>query len=434
MAYAGEGAATYDRAVATLHGADVVLPMDGEPIRDGAVLVEGDRVADLGPRASLVRRHQGARFRSWPGVLTPGLVNAHAHLQYSDYAELATSGLPFPEWITVMVRRRAATSDAEWVQGTRRGLHLLLRSGTTSVADVVSDPAALAPTARSGLGGVSYIETVGADADVWLERARARLLDVLATAPTGRDTGVSPHALYTLGSDAVRGCLAIGRERGLRAHPHLAESRAEHEFVASGTGPFAESMRSMGLALELMDGGAGCSPARHMDDLGALGPDVHVAHGVHCDPGDRALLRERGTAVALCPRSNATLQAGEPPVAAYLAEGNPIALGTDSLASSPSLDLLADARVARDLARRQGYDEPDLNRRIVEAATVGGASAMGLGDAGVLRPGARADLAVFDVPVESPGADGRDPYAALVDHGEGSCVATVLGGRIVHRR
>jgi aminodeoxyfutalosine deaminase len=166
-----------------------------------------------------------------------------------------------------------------------------------------------------------------------------------------------------------------------------------------------------------------------LEALGGLGADVMVAHGVHVDAADRALLRERGTTVVLCVRSNAVLHAGEPPVAAYLAEGNPLAVGTDSLASSPSLDLLAELAALRDIAHRQGAPTAGLARRLVEAATVGGARAMGLTDCGVLLPGARADLAAFAVPVD----ESEDPYDALVDTGAGSCLGTVLGGRLVHR-
>ena len=99
------------------------------------------------------------------------------------------------------------------------------------------------------------------------------------------------------------------------------------------------------------------SPAEYLDSLGGLGADVHVAHGTHLSQADRALLRSRGTAVALCARSNAILGAGIPPVAALLREGSPIAVGTDSLASTPDLDLLAEA--ARPRGRR---DRPGLRR------------------------------------------------------------------------
>jgi cytosine/adenosine deaminase-related metal-dependent hydrolase len=276
------------------------------------------------------------------------------------------------------------------------------------------------------MGGVSYVEAAGADDAKWASNDRASVVMSLDTAPRGRRVGLAPHTLYTLSDGVVRDVVALARQRGLRLHVHLAETADEVEFVLSGGGPYAAANRARGLVMDLYDG-SGRTPTQHLDALGGLGPDVHVAHGVHCDAGDRELLRARGTAVALCVRSNALLSGGEPPVAAYLDEGSPFALGTDSLASAPSLDLLEEACAVRALARRQGYDAPDLPRRLVEAATVGGARALGLASAGGLVADARADLAVFDVPVDA------DPYAALLDHGAGRCVATVLAGRLVHR-
>ncbi|MFC7647274.1 amidohydrolase family protein [Streptosporangium lutulentum] len=125
-------------------------------------------------------------------------------------------------------------------------------------------------------------------------------------------------------------------------------------------------------------GGTGLGPAALLGELGMLGPGCHIAHGVYLDADDRALLRARGTAVALCPRSNRTLGLEGPDVAALLTEGNLVAVGTDSLASSPSLDVLADVAALRDLAVRQGYRAADLDRRLIEAATLGGAHAMGI--------------------------------------------------------
>lgn len=391
--------------------------MTGEPLHDGAVLVEGDRVVAVGSRKDL----SAERVREWPGVMVPGLVNAHAHLEYGPpFADLATSGLPFPQWIAELTRRRHGMSEVDWQMAARGSAHQLLKSGTTAVADVVSIGPAVAVAASLGLQGVSYGELAGVDDKGW-PSAVHRLEAILAAGAEG----ISPHTLYTLSSGVFRTMVATARERGLRLHPHLAETADEAEFVLAGTGPFAEFVARFGLDFELHGVGSGTTPVLHCDDLGGLGPDVHVAHGVHVDAGDRALLRERRTVVALCTRSNAVLQAGEAPVADYLAEGNPVALGTDSLASSPDLDLLAEARATRDLARRQGLERPE--RQLVEALTRGGAQAVGQ-DLGTIREGARADLAVFDVPVDG------DPYVDLVEHGAGRCVATVLGGRLVHRR
>jgi cytosine/adenosine deaminase-related metal-dependent hydrolase len=368
------------------------------------------------------------------------LVNAHSHLQYAAYADLASSGLPFSPWIAQMVERRMVTTDEQWAESARIGAFLALRSGTTAVADIVTDIPALAPIARSGLRGISYVEALGADDDQWnADRAGEvnTALDV-AMAQT-RAAGISPHSLYTLSRHAFTESMRRGRELGLRAHTHLAESADEVEFVAVGTGLLADMANNIGWKMDAIScGGFAHTPTTELDGLEGLGPDVHVAHGVHCDSADRALLRERGTAVAICVRSNKILGAGRPPIADYLAEGSPIGIGTDSLASSPSLDLLEEARAARDLALAQGYDLPDLNARIWQAITLGGAFCLGLDgrelfggradQVGVLAVGALGDLAVFDVPTQG------DPFAALIDHGAGECVATVLGGTFVHRR
>ncbi|MCW2598740.1 MAG: amidohydrolase [Frankiales bacterium] len=408
---------------ATLHVAPVVLTMLDEPLRDGAVLVEQDLVVDVGTSADLFARHGDVRVREWPGVMTPGLVNAHAHLEYGPpFADLAAGNLPFAQWIAELTARRNGMTDIDWQVSARGSAHRLLTSGTTAVADIVTRGPAIVVAGSVGLQGISYAELAGVDVKGW-PVALERLEVLLGT--TGRERGVSPHTLYTLSSQVFKQMVTLARARGMRLHPHLAETADEAEWVLSGTGAFAEFVERFGFEFELHGNGVGMSAVRHCDELGGLGPDVHVAHGVHVDADDRALLRERRTVVALCTRSNAALQAGEAPVADYLSEGNPIAIGTDSLASVPDLDLLAEARATRDLARRQGFEHPE--RALVRALTLGGAQALGH-DLGTLRPGGRADLAVFDVPVEG------DAHEALLEHGPGHCVATVLGGRLVHRR
>jgi cytosine/adenosine deaminase-related metal-dependent hydrolase len=397
-----------------------------EAIADGAVLVDGANIAAVGPRTEIVAAHPDARLREHRGVLAPGLVNSHAHLQYTDFNDLASTGKPFPEWLAMVAARRSTFDDAAWQSSARRGIHLALSSGTTAVADIVTDPAVLPTLARSGLAGIAYLEALFLDHSGWQARGGA-FADLLVHPGGPNAVGVSPHTLYTLGTGVFIDLLKLARDRGLRTHTHLAESMAEAEYVLTGTGPFAEFAEKFDMSFELIGAGTGVSPTEHLADLGGLGPDVHVAHGVHLDAADRLLLRRSGTYVALCVRSNEILKAGEPPVADYLREGNPFGIGTDSLASSPNLDLLEEAAATRAVAVRQGYAGTDLDRRLVEALTLGGAGAMGLADAGRLAAGVRADFAVFAVPTAG------DPYTALLDHGAGSCTATVLGGRLVHR-
>lgn len=389
-----------------------MVPVEGPPIRDGAVTVEDGRILEVGVAGSSPDLapdvfHDGC-------VITPGLVNAHAHLEYgASFADLASAGLPFPQWIAELTRRRFALADEAWISEAVDGCARSLAAGVTSVADIVTHGAGLLAAGRAGLGGVSYLEASGADEQRWPVR-RARILELLDSAPSGRRVGISPHTLYTLGTSVYRDMLALARERGLRVHTHLAETAEEAEYVLSGTGPFAAAMSRLELAFELIDTGAGVSPAQHLDDLGGLGPDVHVAHGVHLSGADRALLRTRASAVALCPRSNRILGAGVAPFAELLADG--ACVGTDSLASSPSLSVLDELRELRAFAPAEV---------LLGAGTVRGARAMGMTDAGYLANGARGDLAIWQV-------DGRveDPVAAVLDDSE--CIETVLFGWPAH--
>ena len=416
---------------------------DGRPcetIADGAVVVDDDHVVAVGAASEILSGAEtGTPVREWPGVLMPGLVNAHTHLQYTSYGDMALTGLAFPDWIGEMIRRRAHTTADEWAASAAEGAALLIASGTTTVADVVTDQPAIAPVAMSGLGGVSFLEMLGYDDAHWQISGRDDLGRRFDEAPSDRDVGSMSHAIYTLDVGAFADVIAYGRERGARTHTHLAESAAETEFVATGRGSLADTARAAGWDFALVrEGGAGVTPTQLAADLGCLSADVHIAHGVHCTAEDRALLRRHGTVVALCPRSNAILGSGTAPLAAYLREGSPIALGTDSLASSPTLDLLDEVRAAAQLAREQGYADLDLADRLLYAATYGGARALGRhvprvvatdGPAqrpvGGLYPGAQADFAVFSVD-----STATAPVEALL--AEGRCVATVIRGSLAY--
>ena len=375
-----------------LHLSPYVLPVTSAPVRDGGILVEGGRVVAFGPAASL--RADASQTIEHAGILMPGLVNAHAHLQYGpSFADLLTLGRAFPDWLQQMNERRRLLDESAWAAEVAGSWALAQASGTVAVADVVTNVGAL----EVAVPGVRYLESVALPSEAWPDE-RTRLEAVL---DVHGETGLSPHTLYTLGTDLLEGLNRLARTHGRRLHPHLAETQDEDDFVRRGIGPFASPTWPFAVELRA-SGGAGRSPAHYMDAIGGLGADVHVAHGTHLDVADRALLKERGTYVALCARSNGVLGAGIPPVAAHLAEGNPIAVGTDSLASTPDLDLLAEVRTLAGIARAQGYTGADLAARLLAAATYGGAEAIGRRDLGRIEPSATAAFA--EVTVADPRA------------------------------
>ncbi|WP_433246284.1 amidohydrolase family protein [Streptosporangium sp. CA-135522] len=405
-----------------IHSAPLVLPVSAPPVHDGALVVRRGRIVALGPRAGILASWPEREETRWDGVIVAGLVNAHTHLQYTHMAEVGQrTHASFEEWSTAFDEVYFGT-PIDWAASALDGARQALRSGTTSAADVVTDLPAAGALRAAGLGGLPYLETLGDNDASWAGSGRERFAAMLDAAEV--PMGISPHAPYTLDTGTLRDVTALARSRGARLHIHLAEGEHEREYTVSGTGPLALMVRELGFDFAVLrEGGTGLGPTAFLDELGVLGPRCHVAHGVHLDADDRALLRARGTVVALCPRSNRTVGTRGPDVAALLTEGNPIAVGTDSLSSSPSLDLLEDVAALRDLAVRQGYRAADLDRRLVEAATLGGARALGV--AGGLAPGGPADFAVFDV---SPGAR---PYRTLIEEGPGRCVATVVAGEMM---
>jgi aminodeoxyfutalosine deaminase len=413
----------------SVFAADWVAPVVSPPIRNGAVVVQGSQVAWLGPLALLPRRWSGRRVDHRRGVMTPGLVNAHTHLQYSRFAVLGqTRHESYEDWAYAFDGLyRAVTEPTFWAESALEGARQAIASGTTVIAETVTDDEARGALASCGVTGVEYLEEIGHTECTWTV-ARKRFLARLDQASV-TPVGISPHALYSLDPSVVSDMLAIATERGLRVHSHVAESAVEADLYRTGNPTVVEIFPGHGQFELVRRKGTGLGTAEYADSVGLLVQTAHLAHGIYLDRTERDLLRARGTQVAFCPRSNAVLGEGPAPVAEYLKEGHEIAVGTDSLASSPSIDLLADLAQLERTARAQGYREEDLAARLLRAATLGGAKALGLHAEGygALATTGPADLAVFDVSVTREEAE-----ASLVAHGEGRCVLTVAGGNVLH--
>lgn len=415
----------------TLHRARTVLPVASPPIADGAVAVQDGRIiavgthdavsADLGD--AVVERHE------WDGTLAPGLVNAHTHLQYTDMAEVGRGSYPsFETW--ALAFEKGYRVEHDWAASAAEGVRQSIESGTTAVAEIVTDPEAGHAVHDAGLHGVVFWEVFGWKRSAWQQEGPQRVLAQLEALPSPPVTGLSPHAIYSLDTDVFRELQRLAEQHGVRLHIHAAESASEDEFARFGTGPLAERWRGLGHSdMQLLSGGgSGHGVVPYLDTVGVLTPHSHLAHGIYVDADDRALLRARGVSVALCPRSNEVIGLDAPPIAAYLRERNPIGVGTDSLSSSPSLRVLDDVAELHRLAIAQGYTDADLHARLLHAATAGGARALGLADSatptGALTIGSRADIAVFDTASVAP----DDALAEVVESAP-AALTTIVDGR-----
>ena len=381
-----------------VYSADWVLPIDGAPIEDGAVAVEGGRIAAVGTVDEL---GPGDAF---PGAaILPGFVNAHSHLEYAVYAGFG-DGLNFGEWILIHIERKARIGWDEFVAIARAGAAECLRSGITTIGDASFSGAAAIAASDLGLGATVYLEVFGMgreQLDGRFEESRERIGHVLGERVR---LGVSPHAPYSVSPALYAACF----ETGLPVMTHIAESEAEQRWLTDGEGPW-EVFR------DTLPPPPGERAVRMLAQEGLLRPGLAAAHCVHVDEDEIALLAENGVAVAHCPRSNALLGCGIAPLADLRAAGVQVGLGTDSPASTPSFDMFEELRTAVFVARaREQRADALLATEALELATIGAAGVLGLADeVGSLVPGKRADLAVVSLQ-GSPYEPWEDPAAAVV--------------------
>jgi len=353
------------------------------PLRDGQVAVEGGRIAWVGAPTD-AGRPAGPRRDLGKGVLLPGLVNAHCHLELSHLAGRISGDGGFVPWVEALLAERGQHSD-EVVRG--RAAEAIARMegrGTVAVGDVSNTLVHVDLLRASRLAAVVFFELLAWDparADAVLVDAEGR---VSAIEGPEKDVVVklAAHAPHSVSADLFAGL----RERGGPAALHLAESPSESRFLADGGGDWPGFLERRGLG-HVPHTPPRRSPVAYVDELGVLGPHLLAAHAVQVDRDDCTRLARSGTHVVLCPRSNATLGVGRAPVVDLLAAGVPLCLGTDSLASAPTLDVLDDA-----VALHRAF--PALApERIVEMATAGGAEALGFSDLGKVAPGHRAVFA-----------------------------------------
>ncbi|MDH4345877.1 MAG: amidohydrolase family protein, partial [Thermoleophilia bacterium] len=365
----------------------------------------------------------GADERFPNAVILPGLVNAHSHVEYATYAGFG-DGLSFAPWIGMHVERKARLDDEDVLASARLGVAECLRSGVTTIGDCSFAGATAPACAALGLRAIVYLEVFGgADAvERLFEPARERIEGSLSERVR---LGISPHAPYTVTPELYEAALGLG----LPVATHLSESADEAAYVHDGTGPWAP-------LAELLVPPLGGSGIRALAERGLLGDRLLAVHCVTVDDEEIALLAAHDVAVAHCPRSNAQLGCGIAPLGKLRAAGVRLAIATDSPASTPSLDLFEELRVALWLQRARDADPSSLTAAdALWLATLGGARALGIeSEVGSLVPGKWADLTVLSLD-GSPFDPVEDPAVAVVLGGSPDRVlATLVAGETRYRR
>jgi 5-methylthioadenosine/S-adenosylhomocysteine deaminase len=384
------------------------FPRGAVAIRDGAIVAVGaiDEQVDAAETIDC-----GGR------VVMPGLVNAHTHAPMSLLRGLADD-LRLDVWLMgyMMPVERSFVNPAFVALGTRLSCAEMIRSGTTSFADMYYFERSVAEAADAAgmraVCGQTVLKFPSPDSASF-EDSLAYARDFIAEwRHHPRITpAVAPHAPYTCTTEILRSCAELAAEFDVPLHIHLAETALEVETWRREHGmpvvPWVKKQR-------LFD-------AR-----------VIAAHCVHIDEGEMRTLKDAGAGIAHNPSSNLKLASGIAPVARMLEIGCAVGIGTDGTASNNDLDMFEEVRLAALLAKGHSGD-PTLvpARQALAMATRIGAQAIHIGDhVGSLEPGKRADLILvrLDQTHTTP-AFARDPngiYAQLVYASKSTDVTDVM--------
>jgi cytosine/adenosine deaminase-related metal-dependent hydrolase len=459
--------------------ADAILPMDDaypQVLRNAGIIVADEKIVDIAELADLRRRHGLLQTERLQGLLLPGFVNAHTHLELSDRsaetlaeqaatqvwtsAILRTKTPPqkrtvdqrFARWIEVLMATRPSADQLETATRSafHRGAEESLHAGVTTVGDISRYIAyTRSECATMAAGETAHAPRVVSFAEVLgIGNLRNVASALITAAAAGEDVlspaglpllrrAISPHAPYTVEGPILRAVLRQAIGKTLPVTMHLAETAAEAPFLEDLSGPFGyewQMMKDMNLLddnIPRMRGG----PIRWAQRWGLLISDAHtppvrhfpviLAHVNICSDSELSQLAASRASVAYCPRTHAYFQHPPHRYRDMLDAGINVCLATDSRASNPDLSVLKEAQL---LVQRDKLAPDTALKMITQRAAV----ALGLGDVlGSIAPAKAADFVLFPIdPKVVPTASNEDLFASVCAQNAPK-LGVIMGGKRV---
>ncbi|QSA99937.1 TRZ/ATZ family hydrolase [Methylomonas sp. EFPC1] len=364
-----------------------IIPVEpASAIHEHASLVIDDgRIVDLLPTEQAMSKYQARQLEVLDQhALIPGLINCHTHAAMSLLRGIADD-LHLMDWLQnhIWPAEQKWVSEAFVRDGTDLAIAEMLRCGTTCFNDMYFFPEIVAQQAmqhgiRANIGLIVFDFPT-----VWAENADAYLTKGLALHEQLRhetliSTSFAPHAPYTVSDGPLRNVITYADEMNLTVHMHLHETAHEVDEQKSKNGQ---------------------TPLQRLHELGLLTPSFIAVHMTQLSSEDIQLYAETGGHIVHCPESNLKLASGFCPVAACLAAGINVALGTDGAASNNDLDMLSEMRTAALLGKGVAGDASAVSATTaLEMATINGAKALGLdAEIGSLVIGKAADVVAIDL-------------------------------------
>ena len=350
---------------AILRGRYVADSLHGISV-DTGIVTDGDVIVAVGSYDDIARDYSTLAVRDFDGILCPALINAHTHLELSAFRKDQFHHSDFVDWVIKLVDTRMSMISVDQRPECLRAKREAEEKGTCYFVNVGND---FELNTSLGNNQLFAFEQIGIN-----DSSAARIFDrssELASRRNGTPTALAVHAPYSVSPRLMKDIKSFNNRRGAVTSIHLAETADEVEFIRSGSGRIADLLTYRVGNWEFK--ASGVSPVEHVDSLGLLDDKTLCVHCVHVDDKDIGIMKSRGSAVAVCLRSNMELSGIAPPVGKFLKGGVRILIGTDSKASSPDIDMFAE--LAGFYAEFHGLMNP---ARVFGAATSDAAEFLGI--------------------------------------------------------
>ncbi len=413
-----------------------VVPIEGEPICDGIVSVDQNIVTAVEPF------HTGREYVNLIDIgdvaIIPGLINAHTHLEFSHLAKpLGQPGMRFTDWIRLVMKSRYDSNDAHVKRNTvRRGLRESWQSGTWMLGEIATAPIAIEDyfggeqlsaserlcagenTEIDRISKVVFHEQLGRSSDQFDEKRAAvasfteaaQSINATQSSPSSFHAGISPHAPYSVHPQLLKRLCDTANE-GNAALPvamHIAETKAERELLDSQSGEFVSMLKDFGVWNE----STFQPPTSILDILKTLAKVQRslIIHGNYLNEEEIDFIAQHSEkmSVVYCPRTHSYFGHEKHPLDRLIDAGINVAIGTDSRASNPDLNLLAELKCIAESFPQFSTTE------ILKMGTLNGAQALGVESTfGTIQVGRIAALTTIKLDSNQRGTEPESKHGRL---------------------
>jgi cytosine/adenosine deaminase-related metal-dependent hydrolase len=418
-----------------VYTADWLLPVSSPPIKDGALVVKGSEIIDVGPRLKVLSRLRDQddckMISLGEAAILPGLINVHTHLELTIMRGFLEN-LGFRDWILTLTGARRQLSNEHLKASAIWGACEAARAGITTLADTGKSGTALDGLLTVGLRGIVYQEVFGlkpSEVEENFDGLRRNVETLSARANGLVRVGVSPHAPYSVAAQLFTKVARYAVAEDLPIAIHTAESVAEELLIREGRGEFVDNMINQNIDWTPPR----CSIIQYLDSIDVLSASPLLIHCIRLSDGDLNLIIDSDSKVAHCPKSNAKFGHGRAGLREMIEAGVRVGIGTDSVASNNICDLLDEGRVCA-LVHGCAESRAIEARTIIDMMTRGGAEVLGMaGEVGTLEVGKQADFISVDLN-DSRLLPIHDIEAAIVYCAAGRDVRlTVVAGKEVYK-